>query len=147
VCLLIAGEGPERAALEEQVKALGMESAVLMPGYVENAGRLVSRFDIVAIPSRTEGLPIVLLEALLSGVPVAATAVGEIPAVMTRCSAGPCVAAGDARGMASILGVHARAESGAFDAVSVASIASAVYSISAMVEAYKSVYSGELTVA
>ena len=147
VCLLVAGEGPERAALEEQVRTLGIESAVLMPGYIENAGRLVSSFDVVAIPSRTEGLPIVLLEALLSGVPVAATAVGEIPAVMKRCNAGSCIAAGDAGGLASTLGFHVHAESGSFDSASVVSIASALYSTSAMVDAYKAVYSRELTVA
>jgi glycosyltransferase involved in cell wall biosynthesis len=146
VCLVVAGEGPERAALEEQVRTLGLESAVLMPGYIENAGRLVSSFDIVAIPSRTEGLPIVLLEALLSGVPVAATAVGEIPAVMDRCNAGSCVAAGDAKGMASILDFHVRRDPGSFDAAAVAAAASSAYSIDAMVDAYKSVYSRELTV-
>ena len=147
VCLLIAGEGPERAALEERVKTHGIESAVLMPGYIENAGHLVSCFDIVAIPSRTEGLPIVLLEALFSGVPVAATAVGEIPAVMRRCNAGTCVAPGDATGLASTLGFHVHAESGSFDASSVASIASELYSTSAMADAYRTVYSRELTVA
>lgn len=103
VCLVLAGEGREKEGLLGRVRDLGIESAVLMPGYVKNVRNLMAYFDVVAIPSRTEGLPIVLLEALMNGIPVAATAVGEMPIVMQNCDAGACVEPHDADSLANRL--------------------------------------------
>jgi glycosyltransferase involved in cell wall biosynthesis len=65
--------------------------------------RLMPQFDVLALASRTEGLPMVLLEAMASGVPCVATAVGGIPALLTD-GAGELVAAGDVEGFAAALG-------------------------------------------
>lgn len=79
----IVGDGRERRALERRVAALGLEQIVRFHGIVPDAARLVRAFDVIAISSRTEGTPIVLLEAMAAGVPVIASRVGGIPDIVT----------------------------------------------------------------
>jgi glycosyltransferase involved in cell wall biosynthesis len=88
VRLVILGEGDERFALEEQVKRLGLEQRVLMPGYVENARLSLPLFRMFALSSLTEGLPIVILEAMQAGVPIVATKVGGIADVLENGTTG-----------------------------------------------------------
>ena len=66
--LTLAGEGPERAHLEEQVERTGLRDRVFFLGNVP-AHRLFAQADGVLIPSRFEGMPLVLLEALQAGCP------------------------------------------------------------------------------
>jgi glycosyltransferase involved in cell wall biosynthesis len=80
----IVGDGRERRALERQVAALGLEGIVRFHGTMPDAARLVRAFDVVVLSSRTEGTPIVLLEALAAGVPVIASRVGGIPDVVSE---------------------------------------------------------------
>lgn len=74
---VVIGDGPERAAAEELSGALN--APVTFAGMVPAAGRLVNAFDLLVLSSRTEGTPIVALEALAAGVPVVATRVGGVP--------------------------------------------------------------------
>ena len=85
--LVILGEGGLRASHEAAVSKLGLEKNVLMPGYVPDAKRYLPLFSLFAMPSLTEGLPMVLLEAMQAGVPIIATRVGGIPEVLQdgRC--------------------------------------------------------------
>jgi glycosyltransferase involved in cell wall biosynthesis len=78
----LLGDGPEMGALRAQATAAGLEDRVLFTGYASEARRYLRLFDALAIPSLTEGLPIILLEALSQEVPVVSTAVGEIPKVL-----------------------------------------------------------------
>jgi glycosyltransferase involved in cell wall biosynthesis len=78
------GEGRERRALERLVSTHDLESIVRFHGMVPDAARLIRAFDTVVLSSRTEGTPIVLLEAMAAGVPVIATRVGGIPDVVTE---------------------------------------------------------------
>lgn len=80
----IVGEGRERRALERLVSAHGLEKIVRFHGMVPEAARLIRAFDVLTISSRTEGTPIVLLEAMAAGVPVIASRVGGIPDVVTE---------------------------------------------------------------
>jgi len=89
--LVILGEGDERGFLESQIKRLGLEQQVLLPGYVADARRYLSHFQVFAISSLTEGLPIVLLEAMQAGVPIVATRVGGIPEVLENGRAGTLI--------------------------------------------------------
>ena len=81
VQLVILGEGPERANLEEAVRAAGLQAVVKMPGHVNDVTEYYEIADLMAISSVSEGSPNVLLEAMAAGVPVVATAVGGIPEI------------------------------------------------------------------
>jgi len=59
-----------------------------MPGYVQDAKRYLPFFNLFAMPSLTEGLPMVLLEAMQAGVPIIATRVGGIPDVLQQGKCG-----------------------------------------------------------
>ena len=75
--LLLVGDGPEREALENQSKALGIANRVVFAGYRKDATLLLGVMDLFILPSRSEGLSIALLEAMSIGVPVLVTDVGE----------------------------------------------------------------------
>src|SRR6185369_1121038 len=76
--LLIAGDGPERPNLQAMAG-----SQVYLLGNRRDTPRLYAALDVFALSSTTEGLPLVLLEALASGVPVVSNNVGGIPHVIT----------------------------------------------------------------
>lgn len=80
----LVGDGPAREALERQTRELRMEPRVRFHGRVPDASRLFPAFDVFALSSRTEGTPVVLLEAMDAGVPVVATRVGGVPDVVGR---------------------------------------------------------------
>lgn len=82
VSLSFVGEGPERRAAERLAQDLGVGDRIRWHGPMPEAAALLSAFDAVLLSSRTEGTPMVLLEAMAAGVPVAATAVGGIPAAL-----------------------------------------------------------------
>ncbi|MCC7054130.1 MAG: glycosyltransferase [Gemmatimonadaceae bacterium] len=77
--LLIAGDGQERGRLEEQARTLAIADRVHFLGHLEAPDLLYPELDLMVIPSRTEGLPNVFLEALRHGIPVVSTRVGAIP--------------------------------------------------------------------
>lgn len=68
--LAIIGEGKGRAALEAQIDARGLRDKVFMPGHLSDAAQLYRAFDWVAIPSLSEGLGLIMQEAVMAGVPV-----------------------------------------------------------------------------
>lgn len=82
VQLSVIGEGPALKQAQEQARALGVEKQVTWHGLVPDAGLLLAGFDTLVLSSRTEGTPIVLFEAIAAGVPVVATAVGGVPAMI-----------------------------------------------------------------
>jgi glycosyltransferase involved in cell wall biosynthesis len=81
--LLIAGEGPERATLGARIASLGLHNAVQLGGYVDGADRLLGAAAGFVMSSFTEGMPLVLLEALQWPVPIIATRVGAIPDLLS----------------------------------------------------------------
>jgi glycosyltransferase involved in cell wall biosynthesis len=78
VKLVIAGEGPERPALEEQVVKLGLSGNVVFAGQRNDVPDLLAAADIFVFPSETEGLPNALIEACLAGLPIVACNVGGV---------------------------------------------------------------------
>ena len=85
---LIAGDGPDRQMLTARARTLGLADRVAFLGNVCDMGRLYRQIDCLVIPSRSEGLPNVLLEALNHDLPAVATHVGAIPEVLTDQRAG-----------------------------------------------------------
>lgn len=105
--LAVVGDGPLRTQVEAVAKRLGVRDRVRLLGPVPEAGRLVRAFNVVLLTSRTEGTPMVILEAALGEVPVVATAVGGVPALLTanpHLLVRPGDAAGLARATATLLG-------------------------------------------
>ena len=82
--LLIIGDGPERADLQALAQELGIADAVEWSGHVADPAPLIKRLDIFAMSSDTEQMPMSLLEAMAAGLPVAATNVGDIAAMLPQ---------------------------------------------------------------
>ena len=82
ITYIIIGEGEERAALETLIKEKKLEGSVFLVGHINNAAQYLKTFDIFLLPSLSEGLPYVILEAGLAGIPVVATRVGGIPEII-----------------------------------------------------------------
>lgn len=101
--LAIIGEGPQRQALEAQVSQLGLSDRVSLPGYVDCADRVLEGARGFVMSSFTEGLPLALLEAMQWRVPIVATAVGAIPALLNHGSGGLLVAPRDGDALANAL--------------------------------------------
>ncbi|TNE50300.1 MAG: glycosyltransferase family 1 protein [Deltaproteobacteria bacterium] len=76
--LLIIGDGGERSHLEQKVAELGLEAHVLMPGFVDDARKVMRWMDVLVQPSFREGTPITILEAMEARVPLAMTPVGAM---------------------------------------------------------------------
>lgn len=89
---IIAGDGPDRAALVQLTASLGLSDRIRFVGRVSAMRSLYRAVDLLVIPSRSEGLPSVLLEALDADLPVVATRVGAIPEVLAVPEAGTLVA-------------------------------------------------------
>ena len=73
------GDGPLAMPLQERAAHLGLAQRISWMGCVPNAGRLLRAFDVIVLSSRTEGTPMVLLEAMAAGTPIIATRVGGVP--------------------------------------------------------------------
>jgi glycosyltransferase involved in cell wall biosynthesis len=93
--LVIVGDGPERASLAARVAATGRSRYVHMTGARADVQNLLAAFDAFALTSRTEGLPLVLLEAMAMGLPVVSTAVGGIPDLIEHRITGFLLPPGD----------------------------------------------------
>ncbi len=78
----VAGEGPERPALEASLRALGLAQRVTLAGSQKNMPGFYAGLDILVSASRLEGLPVALLEGMASGLPAVATRVGAVPEVV-----------------------------------------------------------------
>lgn len=79
IMMVFVGEGPARESLEQSARDLHVADRVRFVGYQEDPQRYYESFDAFMLPSFTEGMPLVLLEAQAFGVPVVATRVGGIP--------------------------------------------------------------------
>jgi glycosyltransferase involved in cell wall biosynthesis len=99
--LLIVGEGPERAALQRRIQQLRLSGSVLIGGYVEGADRLLEHAAGFVMSSLTEGMPLVLLEALQWQVPILSTRVGAIPELLEDVRRGQVVEPGDVAALAA----------------------------------------------
>lgn len=101
---VLFGEGPERAALQQQINAAGLGQSFVLAGFRADLDRFLPHFDLLVLPSYTEGMPNVVLEAFGAGVPVVATAVGGTPEVIDDGANGYLVPPGDADKMAERIG-------------------------------------------
>jgi glycosyltransferase involved in cell wall biosynthesis len=105
--LLIVGEGEERSKLEGLAAELGVADTVAMPGFDLNPYRAMRSADALCLSSRYEGMPSVLVEALVLGCPVIATdCVAGVGAVLDDGAHGALVPPDDAGALAEAIVQH-----------------------------------------
>jgi glycosyltransferase involved in cell wall biosynthesis len=101
--LVVVGDGPEEASLRRQVETLGLGRDVTFMGLRRDGQQIIAALDALALPSFSEGMPNVLLEAFAYGTPVVATRVGGVPDMVSDGDSGWLVPAGDAHALAAAL--------------------------------------------
>jgi len=101
--LAIVGDGPEQAAIETRLGELGLSDRVSFCGRRSDIPTVLRAFDLYLLPSLIEGLPIALLEAMASALPVVASDVGDVGSAVSDGVNGRLVAAGDADALAAAL--------------------------------------------
>ncbi len=141
VRLVIVGDGAERAATEALTRELGVSAFCHFPGETKEVPRYLASFDLFALSSESEGLPLSMAEAMSVGMPMVSTAVGGVPLVVDDGETGLLTPAGDEaalraalsrlledRALAKLMGERAR------------EVAHARYSAERMVDQYEALY-------
>ena len=100
---VVVGDGPLRKELFGLAEELGVRDRVLFLGFRPDAQALLKLMDVVAVPSVSEGTPLVVLEAMAAGVPVVASRVGGIPGQIQPGRQGILVPPGDAKALGDAL--------------------------------------------
>ncbi len=100
---LIVGDGPLSQPLQAQVQALGLENFVQFLGRREDVADILRTVDIYALPSKSEGMPLAVLEAMATALPIVATALEAMPEILTHEVNGLLVEPGNAEKFAAAL--------------------------------------------
>ncbi len=143
--LVIVGEGPERAAIEAEAQRCGVADRLLLPGFLPDPLSYVGLFDIFALSSDSEQFPISLIEAMAAGLPVAATDVGDIAAMVAPLNRSLIVPVADETALAAALArltgdLDLRQRVGAANRTR----AAAMFDEAAMIERYRLLYSAAI---
>ena len=141
--LVIAGEGPERAAILAEAERLGVAERVHLPGFVADPAAAIGLFDLFALSSQSEQFPVSVVEAMAAGLAVASPAVGDVAAMLAPENAPFIVAPGDEAALAEAIARLAadparRAMIGSANRAK----ARAEFDAATMVERYAAVYGG-----
>ena len=139
--LAVAGDGSRRSWLESQSLSLGLAPRVQFLGHLEDVSGLLAAADAVVLPSRWEGLPLVLLEAMARARPIVASAVGGVRDAIDDGVHGTLVPPGDEEALAEALEhIHRKADRGWRLGHAAALRVRERYTWHAVVEDYESVY-------
>lgn len=98
--LLVIGDGPGRAGCERLAQRLGIAGAVHLLGFRDDVPELLAAVDLVAMPSRREGLPFTAIEAMAAGRPIVASDTGGLPEIVEHERSGLLVEPGDVSALA-----------------------------------------------
>jgi glycosyltransferase involved in cell wall biosynthesis len=102
--LLVVGDGPLRHQVERRLASSDLAGRVEVTGWVDDPAALLAMADLYVLTSDAENCPLSLLEAMATGLPVVATAVGGVPEVVRDGVDGLLCPAGDVEAMTSALG-------------------------------------------
>jgi sugar transferase (PEP-CTERM/EpsH1 system associated) len=143
--LALVGDGPLRAACADVLQAAGLADLAWLPGERSDVPALMRHLDAFALPSLAEGISNTILEAMASGLPVLATAVGGNPELVTQDQTGLLVPSTDLEAMAAAL-VQLATQVDTARALGLAGRADVVrrFSLQAMVSAYQGLYDDAL---
>jgi sugar transferase (PEP-CTERM/EpsH1 system associated) len=139
--LLLLGDGPELSCVQNTAKDLGVKEKVLFAGMRSDIPQCLSLVDIYVQPSKFEGVPNAVLEAMAAGLPVIATKVGGVPEIIEDGRTGILVAVDDKRSLTQsieflIENSDKRREMGSLGRKRVTSL----FSIEKMVSEYEKLY-------
>jgi len=98
---VMTGEGPEKKAVEREIRRRKLRSEVFLPGFVEDVQPWIAAADVVVVPSRLDGMPLIVFEAQGLGKPVVASRTGSIPEVIEDGVTGVLCEPGDIEGFAA----------------------------------------------
>lgn len=101
--LVILGDGDEKAELQQLAQALSIQHRVEFRGWVDHPQTYLPEFDVVAIPSRSEGFPLSMVEAMLAARPIIASRVGSMPEAIFDGETGLLVEKNDVGGLSQAL--------------------------------------------
>jgi glycosyltransferase involved in cell wall biosynthesis len=103
--LALIGDGPARAEVEAEISRGGFGDAVKLLGFLppEKVAEELARADLLVLPSFAEGLPVVLMEALATGVPAVATRIAAVGELVEHEVSGLVVAPGDVAGLSAAM--------------------------------------------
>ena len=139
--LLIVGDGPLRGSLEELAGELSIRERTTFLGERKDIPRLLQAMDLFTLPSLTEGTSLTLLEAMATGLPVVATAVGGTPEVVADGSTGLLVPASQPEALARAFGELLRAPERRSELGQAGrAVVAARYSMEAMIDRYTGLY-------
>jgi sugar transferase (PEP-CTERM/EpsH1 system associated) len=139
--LVIVGEGPARAACLDLLQGAGLAHLAWLPGARDDIAEIMQVLDVFVLPSKNEGISNTILEALASGLPVIATAVGGNVELVEEGVNGKLVKPGDVAGMAQALLFYLDAPARIAEQGETARRqAEQRFSIPVMAEAYAAVY-------
>jgi len=99
----LVGDGPDRGAIEREVQRLGLAAVVSLTGEREDVPGRLAGADVFVLSSRSEAMPMVVLEAMAAGLPIVATAVGGVPELVLDGETGLLVAPDDPEALAVAL--------------------------------------------
>jgi glycosyltransferase involved in cell wall biosynthesis len=141
LCFLWLGEGGERARLEARVRELGIGARVSLPGSCDGVPQYLAAADLFVLPSALEGMSNAILEAMASGLPVVAHAVGGNPELVDHGRSGLLVPAGDPAALAAAIErlLHHDAERRAMGSAA-RRRAEQIFSLEAMLKRYADYY-------
>lgn len=139
--LLLVGDGPLRRSLAELASDCGQSDRVVFAGVRTDVERILPLCSVFALSSTNEGLPLVALEAMASGLPLVATSVGGIPQLVEDGNTGLLCPAGDMAALADAL-VRALTDDGVGRALGANGrrLVETRHSLQAMVAAYEALY-------
>jgi glycosyltransferase involved in cell wall biosynthesis len=100
---LVVGDGPERASVEAAIAAQDGRAPVELLGDRSDVGELLADADVFVLSSRSEGMPLSILEAMAAGLPVVASSVGGIPELVRDGETGRLVPPGNEGSLATAL--------------------------------------------
>ncbi len=140
VRLVIVGDGDNRGEVEAAVAALPEPRWVVMTGRRMDVPRLIHAFDVFALSSKTEGLPLVVPEAMAAGLPIVTTSVGGLPGVVDHGQTGLLVPVDEAALAAALAKLASDRELAQAMGRRAREVALERYSHDRMVEAYLELY-------
>jgi glycosyltransferase involved in cell wall biosynthesis len=95
ICFCMTGEGPERAAVLELIARYGLGNRMFAPGFVDDVRPLIACSNVVVLPSRLDGMPLIVIESQMFGKPVIASDVGGLPEMVADGLSGYICPVGD----------------------------------------------------